>query len=158
LIHKEKKTMQPQLQRHHAFSIAGLTVRTTNREESDPQSARIGKLWTRFFDERAYDRPNRVNDMRLYSVYSAYESDAHGAFDITTGVAVSDDPATVRIEAGDYLVFSGQGEMPQMVLAVWQAIWQYFEQHPEITRTYRSDFEAYSGPDQVAIHIGVITN
>ena len=53
---------------------------------------------------------------------------------------------TVRIEAGDYLVFSGQGEMPQMVLAVWQSIWQYFEAHPEIRRTYRSDFEAYSGP------------
>ncbi|CAN7542390.1 GyrI-like domain-containing protein [Variovorax sp. LjRoot84] len=147
--------MQPQLQRHDAFSIAGLTVRTTNREENDPQSARIGKLWTRFFDERAYERPHRINDMRLYGVYSAYESDAHGAFDITTGVAVSDGPATVRIEAGDYLVFSGQGEMPQMVLAVWQSIWQYFEQHPEIKRTYRSDFEAYSGPDQVAIHIGV---
>ncbi|CAN7303348.1 MULTISPECIES: GyrI-like domain-containing protein [unclassified Variovorax] len=147
--------MQPQLQRHDAFSIAGLTVRTTNREENDPQSARIGKLWTRFFDERAYERPHRINDMRLYGVYSAYESDAHGAFDITTGVAVSGGPATVRIEAGDYLVFSGQGEMPQMVLAVWQSIWQYFEQHPEIKRTYRSDFEAYSGPDQVAIHIGV---
>jgi predicted transcriptional regulator YdeE len=70
-------------------------------------------------------------------------------------VAVSDGPATVPIEAGDYLVFSGQGEMPQMVLAVWQSIWQYFEQHPEIRRTYRSDFEAYSGPEQVAIHIGV---
>jgi predicted transcriptional regulator YdeE len=147
--------MQPQLQRHDAFSIAGLTVRTSNQEENNPQSARIAKLWTRFFDERAYDRPNRINDMRLYSVYSAYESDVHGAFDITTGVAVSHGPATVRIEAGDYLVFSGQGEMPQMVLAVWQSIWQYFEQHPEIKRTYRSDFEAYSGPDQVAIHIGV---
>ncbi len=147
--------MQPQLQRHDAFKIAGLTVRTTNREENDPQSARIGKLWTRFFDERAYERPHRIDDMRLYGVYSAYESDAHGAFDITTGVAVADGPETVRIEAGDYLVFSGQGEMPQMVLAVWQSIWQYFEQHPEIKRTYLSDFEAYSGPDQVAIHIGV---
>lgn len=147
--------MQPQLQRHDAFKIAGLTVRTTNREENDPQSARIGKLWTRFFDERAYERPHRIDDMRLYGVYSAYESDAHGAFDITTGVAVADGPETVRIEAGDYLVFGGQGEMPQMVLAVWQSIWQYFEQHPEIKRTYLSDFEAYSGPDQVAIHIGV---
>ena len=147
--------MQPELRRHDAFRVAGLTVRTTNREENDPQSARIGKLWMRFFDERAYERPHRVNDMRLYSVYSAYESAAHGAFDITTGVAVSHGPATVRIEAGDYLVFSGQGEMPQMVLAVWQSIWQYLEQHPEIKRTYRSDFEAYSGPDQVAIHIGV---
>ncbi|RZL94362.1 MAG: AraC family transcriptional regulator [Variovorax sp.] len=151
--------MQPQLQRHDAFSIAGLTVRTSNREESDSQVARIGQLWSRFFDERVYEKtPHRVYDMRLYGVYSGYESDAQGAFDLTAGVAVSGGPSAVRIEAGDYLVFTGQGEMPQMVLAVWQSIWQYFEQHPDVRRTYRSDFEAYSGPDQVAIHIGVTTN
>jgi hypothetical protein len=46
--------------------------------------------------------------------------------------------------------------MPQMVVSLWEAIWQYFEQHAGIRRSYRSDFEAYSGPDQVAIHIGVI--
>ena len=151
--------MQPQLQRHDAFSIAGLTVRTSNREESDSQVARIGKLWSRFFDERVYEKtPHRVYDMRLYGVYSGYESDAHGAFDLTAGVAVSGGSSAVRIEAGDYLVFTGQGEMPQMVLAVWQSIWQYFEQHLDVRRTYRSDFEAYSGPEQVAIHIGVTAN
>jgi predicted transcriptional regulator YdeE len=70
--------------------------------------------------------------------------------------AVSQGRSAVKIETGDYLVFTGQGEMPQMVLAAWQAVWQYFEQHPEIRRSYKSDFEAYSGPDQVAIHIGVM--
>lgn len=151
--------MQPQLQRHEAFNVAGITVRTTNRDEGDQHSARVSKLWTRFFDERVYAvTPNRVDDMRLYGVYSAYESDARGAFDLTTGVAVSEGPAAVRIEAGDYLVFKGQGEMPQMVRALWESIWRYFEEHPEIRRSYRSDFEAYNGPDQVAIHIGVITD
>ncbi|WP_076998750.1 GyrI-like domain-containing protein [Variovorax sp. KK3] len=149
--------MQPQLQRHAGLAIAGLTIRTSNHEESDPHSARISKLWTRFFDERVYAAtPHRVDDMRLYGVYSAYESDACGAFDLTTGVAVSGGAAAVKVEAGDYLVFSGQGEMPHMVLALWDSIWQYFEQHPDVRRSYRSDFEAYSGPDQVAIHIGVI--
>ena len=65
-------------------------------------------------------------------------------------------PAAVQIEGGDYLVFNGQGQMPQMVLEVWQAIWQYFEQHPHIRRRYCTDFEAYSGPEEVAIHIGVL--
>ena len=77
---------------------------------------------------------------------------------MTAGVAVAGEPATVHIEAGDYLVFSGQGRMPQMVLAVWDAVWQYFDEHPEIRRTYRSDFESYGGPDQVDIHIGVLFN
>ena len=71
------------------------------------------------------------------------------------GVAVSDGANSIAIEAGDYLVFAGRGEMPQMVIATWQRIWQYFEAHPEIVRRYRSDFEAYEGPDAVAIHIGV---
>jgi len=149
--------MQPQRQRHDALSIAGLTERTTNHDERDPQSARIGKLWNRFFDECVYEAPHRTGDMHLYGVYSEYESGVHGAFDITTGVAVVDEAATVRIEAGEYLVFSGQGEMPQMVLALWQSIWHYFDEHPEIRRTFRSDFEAYSGPDEVAIHIGIET-
>lgn len=146
----------PERQHHDAFAVAGLTVRTTNREESDPQTSRIGPLWGRFFGERVYDStPGRTGDMRLYGVYSAYESDAHGPFDLTTGVAVAGSADAVQIEAGDYLVFHGQGEMPQTVIAVWQSIWQYFEQNPQVERRYRSDFEAYSGPDQVAIHIGI---
>ena len=148
--------MQPELQRLDTFHVAGVTARTTNRDENDPQIARIGTLWNRFFDERVYERfPHRRPDMHLYGVYSAYETDAQGAFDVTAGVAVKEAPAAVRIEGGDYLVFRGQGEMPQMVLAVWEAIWQYFEAHPEVRRSYRSDFEAYSGPEEVAIHIGV---
>jgi predicted transcriptional regulator YdeE len=158
-----EKTMQsqpqPQRRRLEPFRVAGLTARTTNRDESDPQAARIGTLWDRFFGERVYEKtPHRVDDMRLFGVYSDYEADAHGAFDITTGVAVADGPASVRIEGGDYLVFHGHGEMPQMVLAVWQAVWHYFDAHPEIQRRYKSDFEAYSGPDQVAIHIGILTD
>jgi predicted transcriptional regulator YdeE len=133
---------QPQLQRLDAFNVAGLTARTTNRDESDPQVARIGTLWERIYEKL----PQRSDDMRLYGVYSAYETDAHGAFDVTTGVAVSDGPTAVRIEGGNYLVFSGQGEMPQMVLAVWQAIWQYFEAHPEIRRPSRATSRLTAGP------------
>jgi len=148
--------MDPIRQHHDAFRVSGLTVRTTNREENDPATARIGALWNRFFGEQTYgSTPHRTSDTRIFSVYSAYESDAHGAFDVTAGVAVAEGPNSIAIEAGDYLVFTGRGEMPQMVIATWQRIWQYFEAHPQIARRYRSDFEAYEGPDAVAIHIGV---
>lgn len=148
--------MEPVRQHQDAFRVAGLTIRTTNREESDPATARIGKLWGRFFGEETYaSTPDRTGDARIFSVYSAYESDAHGAFDVTAGVAVSGGDGSLSVEAGDYLVFNGQGQMPQMVIATWERIWQYFEAHPEVARRYRSDFEAYEGPDKVAIHIGV---
>ncbi|MBD9663468.1 GyrI-like domain-containing protein [Variovorax sp. VRV01] len=153
----QKTTPMEPVRRHHdAFQVAGLTVRTTNREENDPATARIGALWDLFFSEETYrTTPGRTGDARLFGVYSGYESDAHGAFDLTVGVAVSGAADGVALEAGNYLVFSGQGEMPQMLIATWQRIWQYFEAHPEIVRRYRSDFEAYEGPDKVAIHIGV---
>ena len=153
----QKTTPMEPVRRHHdAFQVAGLTVRTTNREENDPATARIGALWDRFFSEETYrTTPGRTGDVRLFGVYSGYESDAHGAFDLTVGVAVSGAADGVALEAGNYLVFSGQGEMPQMLIATWQRIWQYFEAHPEIVRRYRSDCEAYEGPDKVAIHIGV---
>ena len=96
-----------------------------------------------------------AGDTRIFGVYSAYESDANGAFDVTAGVVVTDGEGSIPIEAGNYLVFNGQGEMPQMVISTWQRIWQYFEAHPNVARSYRSDFEAYEGPDKVAIHIGV---
>ncbi|MDQ0082093.1 putative transcriptional regulator YdeE [Variovorax boronicumulans] len=148
--------MEPTRQHQDAFHVAGLTIRTTNREENEPATARIGKLWGRFFGEETYaSTPDRTGDARIFSVYSAYESDAHGAFDVTAGVAVTGSEGSRAVEAGDYLVFTGQGEMPQMVIATWQRIWQYFEAHPEVARRYRSDFEAYEGPDKVAIYIGV---
>ncbi|MFM9922444.1 GyrI-like domain-containing protein [Variovorax sp. H27-G14] len=148
--------MDPLRQHQDAFRIAGLTARTTNSEERDPATARIAGLWGRFFGEHLYaSTPHRNGDTRVYGVYSAYESDAHGAFDLTAGVAVTQGDGSVAIEAGDYLVFTGQGEMPQMVIATWQRIWQYFEAHPHIARRYRTDFEAYDGPDKVSVHIGV---
>lgn len=148
--------MEPTRQHQDAFQVEGITVRTTNREENAPDTARIGALWRRFFGEQTYaSTSHRTSDTRIFSVYSTYESDAHGAFDVTAGVAVSGGANSVAVEAGDYLVFTGQGEMPQMVIAAWQRIWHYFETHPDVARSYRSDFEAYEGPDKVAIHIGV---
>ena len=41
--------MEPLRQHHDAFAVTGHTVRTTNREENDPKTARIGTLWGRFF-------------------------------------------------------------------------------------------------------------
>lgn len=148
--------MEPRRQYLDAFHVAGLSVRTTNREEMMPATARIGTLWQRFYTEQtAASTPRRTADDRIFGVYSAYESNAHGAFDVTAGVAVAGAEGSILVPGGDYLVFNGQGEMPQTVIATWQRVWQYFEAHPELQRSYRSDFEAYAGADQVTIHIGV---
>jgi predicted transcriptional regulator YdeE len=147
--------MEPLRQHRDAFAVAGLTIRTTNDEEIDPATARIGALWGRFFaDPRLQAPPHRTDHAHNYGVYSNYESDALGAFDVTAGVAVAQG-GTAQVEAGDYLVWSGDGEMPQAVLGAWQRIWAYFEAHPEVRRRYVSDFEAYTSPTDVKVYIGV---
>ena len=151
-----------------AFSVAGIRVRTRNSEEMDPAIARLGDLWGRFFSqswERKLPARDEADD-RIFGVYSAYESDEHGAFDVTAGVAVAapqpvggesvPGASCVDIEPGDYLVFRGEGEMPQMVIDTWQRIWRYFADNPRVQRRFGTDFEAYEGPDKVAIHIGVV--
>jgi predicted transcriptional regulator YdeE len=146
--------MEPIRRHHDAFAVAGPSVRTTNREESDPATMRIGPLWARFFGEGVMDTPHRSEDQRNFGVYSGYESDAHGAFDVTAGVAVTQG-GSVQVPAGDYLVWSGSGSMPQAVLAVWQRIWAYFDAHPEVRRRYQADFEAYTSPTDLTVWIGV---
>lgn len=158
-------TNSPATVRISAFSVAGIAVRTRNSEEMNPAIARLGGLWDRFFSQ-GWGRklPSLADDARIFGVYSGYESNEHGAFDVTAGVAVAEPSlaqgvpgaACVDIQAGDYLVFTGQGEMPQMVVDTWVRIWRYFAQNPQVQRRFGTDFEAYEGPDQVAIHIGVM--
>ncbi|MFI5443860.1 GyrI-like domain-containing protein [Polaromonas sp. UC242_47] len=144
-----------------SFPVTGLMVRTTNRAEQDPGTAKLGALWGRIFAEGLAGKiPGRLPDAGMYGVYSAYASDHSGAYDVTAGVAVAAPAASapwhnVSIQAGDYLVFMAQGAMPQAVIDTWGGIWQFFQDHPEIARSYATDFEAYHGADKVAIHIGV---
>lgn len=142
-----------------AFTVAGLRVRTTNATEHQPETAKIGPMWGRFFgEELAESIPGKSANSPIYGVYSAYESDASGAFDVTAGVAVNasiKDFESVLIEAGEYLVFEAQGTLPDAVISTWGKIWKFFEENPQIQRRYATDFEAYTGPESVSVYIGV---
>lgn len=59
------------------------------------------------------------------------------------------------MQGGNYLVFHGTGPMPAMVVETWKRVWEFFETNTEYRRNFISDFEAYSGPDQIAIYIGL---
>ena len=142
-----------------AFRVAGLRVNTLNSAEQNASTARIGPMWQRFFTEGLYDSiANKAPASKVYGVYSNYESNASGSFDVTAGVAV-DAPAgdypSIEVEGGQYLVFDAQGAMPGAVIEAWTRVWAFFEAHPQIKRRFATDFEAYTGPDSVAVHIGI---
>ena len=141
------------------FFVAGLTVRTRNSDEFNPATAKIPALWGRFFATGvAENTPRRLPDSPVYGVYSEYENGADGLYNLTAGVAVDAAPgegAGLEVEAGRYMVFEARGAMPQAVVGAWMEVWTYFQQHPEVVRSFRTDFEAYKGLSEAQIYIGV---
>jgi predicted transcriptional regulator YdeE len=139
--------------------VSGLGVRTLNNNEQQVSTARIGPMWERFFAEGLFDKiAHKQPQSLVYGVYSNYESDASGQFDVTAGVAVTapaPDFKTIEVQGGQYLVFEARGPMPGCVIETWGQIWAYFNEHPQIRRKFATDFEAYTGLDSVAVHIGI---
>lgn len=143
------------------IAVAGISVRTTNAAEFNPATGKIAGMWGRFFSEGLFESlPGKLPDSPVYGVYSGFESDYMGAFNVTTGVAVSklsgdEKWHSLELQAGEYLVFSGTGPMPQTVLQTWGVVWQYFQTNPGVQRRYATDFETYQGAESVSIHIGI---
>ena len=141
-----------------SFSVTGLVVRTTNNEEIDPSTAKIGKLWEEFYKNSS---SHLNNSSKVYGLYTNYESDATGKFDV---VACSDtlskeqleNSVEFQISTGKYLKFSGSGSMPQTVISLWSRVWEYFNSSncPHV-RVYTTDFEFYKSENEVEISIAI---
>jgi len=160
--------MNPKKVSLDAKPVAGISVCTTNIQESDPDMAEIPSLWDRFYNKGL---TRRVVDQQkphtVFGVYSSYESDADGAYKVTAGLDVKKHgPAligleTIEIEPGEYLVFEGRGRMPSAIYETWGRIWDYFgcngrvNESSGLQRAYKTDFEEYRGDDQIAIYIGI---
>lgn len=134
------------------FTVMGLSTRTQNIDEFNEKTAKLPNLWQQFYSS---DLAMHAN---IFEVYSDYESDANGLYTVTVGVASSTERADLRsatIQAGNYVVFHGTGPMPATVVETWKQIWTYFQAESTYQRNFISDFEAYSGSDEVAIYIGI---
>lgn len=143
---------------HPKREISGLSIRTKNANETDTKTAKIGPLWGSFFQTVA---PRMSQNSIVYGVYSNYESDMNGEFDVLAGTDVLQDKSglalkNVTLAEGNYMVFSETGAMPQSVFSAWGKVWAYFTspkcQHQ---RAYKTDFEVYVGADKVDVYIGI---
>jgi len=137
-------------------SLNGLKVRTTNQDEMTEGKGKIGSLWQSFFETIA---PNLKEDALIYGVYSNYESDHTGLFDVyaATNQPLNEQKVeTVDINEGQYLKFHKTGEMPQAVIELWTEVWNYFsDDNCQHERAYTTDFELYKGLDEVEIAIAI---
>ena len=148
------------------FYIAGSTVRTHNEIEVQketldvPESAKIPMLWEQFKSEcGSHNALVPSGDQAAYAVYSDYESDTSGHYDATVGSRANGacgDRPRVKVKAGRYLVFQGQGVMPETMYKTWSVIWSYFEEQSDVRRQYGTDFEKYLSPEMVEIYVGIV--
>ncbi len=155
--------MGPILANVNEKTIAGISVRTNNKVESNPKKAVLPALWNRFFDEDILDQiPDKIPNSPIYGVYSEYESNVKGTYTVTAGVEAFGPEIKkngfnlTKIEAGEYLLFKGRGPLPEVVANTWQEVWSYFTKNTEFKRLYKTDFELYITQEQVEIYIGIV--
>eukprot|EP01029_Cantina_marsupialis_P000287 TRINITY_DN10245_c0_g1_i2.p1 TRINITY_DN10245_c0_g1~~TRINITY_DN10245_c0_g1_i2.p1 ORF type:complete len:148 (-),score=32.01 TRINITY_DN10245_c0_g1_i2:177-620(-) len=136
--------------------VAGLAVTTNNKDEFNPETAKIGKLWEEYQDKNILGKTfNKANKSSMYATYSDYTSDVDGDYTVTVSVEVTKPKNAIVIKEQKYLVFSKEGELPEVVIECWKDVWAYFEKENEYERAYKVDFEKYSKEDSIEIYISI---
>jgi len=143
-----------------AKTIYGISTRTKNLNEMNPETAKIGAIWQKFDStvEVSYKDGERV-----YGVYYNYESDANGEFNVMAGYAkVNDELDMVKIEKGRYLVFNkvfeptDESTRIQAIIETWGKIWDFFSnENSQYKRIYKTDFEFYKNQNEIEIYISI---
>ena len=146
--------MTPQIKElTEALACKGISVRTTNIAEISHDTAKLGRLWQKFYQNHAGDLAEGED---IYGIYHNYESDDEiGAFDVVASWKIDSEQeklnndipgslVTVTIPAGKYIVFSEEGYMPNTVMNAWEKVSEYFNSSScEHVRAFDVDFEQY---------------
>lgn len=145
----------------NSFNVIGIKVRTTNQ---DMQAAKdIPALWQKFMAEKVADKIPNKKQNAVYAIYTNYESDYTGAYDMILGCRVSSlndiptDMIGLIIPESIYKEFKAEGQLKDnIVYNKWVEIW-----NTDLNREYNADFEVYpenATPDtqtEVPIYISV---
>jgi len=140
--------------------IYGISTRTKNANEMNPETAKIGSVWQKF--DNTVDVDYKGGE-RVYGIYYNYESDANGEFDVLAGYEASNEKLeSVKIERGKYLVFNEVYEKNndktriQAIIETWGKIWEYFSnENSQYKRAYKTDFEYYKNQNEIEIYISI---
>jgi predicted transcriptional regulator YdeE len=133
------------------IKMIGVAMRTTNRLEADPATARIPRFWQHYFEEEVEEQiPNKVDSSKRYVIYTNYESDYTGEY---TYIIASEVRCLTCVPAGmlgltlpatEYLIFPVEGHMPEALVTAWHLIWEHFPDESDVKRSYTADLEEYN--------------
>ena len=154
--------MPPELRRSKLRHVVGLATRSTNAAEANPATGKIPQLWGQFRNDKWFDRLEQASALGPpIAVYSAYESDVAGSYQILVGREVRTPPPLspplqiVSVPEARYLVFRRSGPLPQVVIDGWQDVWEYFARGDAPARAYTFDFEINLDATSVEIWVAV---
>lgn len=154
-----------------SIHLIGMTARTNNKNEMNPDTAKIGALASHYWGQQIANQfKDRVKPGVTYSVYTDFESDENGEYTYFIGEEVSSldnqDLSTFKslvIPNSTYQKFTTQpGKIPAVVIEAWQKIWQMQNEDFGGMRKYAADFEIYDQRAQdlqnaiVDIYIGIV--
>jgi predicted transcriptional regulator YdeE len=104
--------------------------------------------------------PGVTDPTLTFSLYTNYESDHTGAYDVILGKSVNPlEPAreplrVVAIPAAEYVVFNAESGSPDAIREAWMGVYDYFSGQTSLRRAFTIDFERYSA-DGVELYIAV---
>ena len=157
-----REDLRPESRRSEPRRIVGLAIRTTNAAEAEPSGGKIPQLWGRFAAERWSERLEKVGAFGpTMAVYSEYESDASGSYQLLVGREVRDPQSVspplqlVSVPQASYFVFRCPGPLPQAVVDGWRDVWAYFARPNAPQRAFTIDFERYPDAEPVELWIAV---
>lgn len=132
------------------FILAGLTVRTNNKNEMNPTTGKIGPLVQRYWNDKIAEKIQyRTNPGLTYIAYTDYESNEHGDYTFLVGETVLEntpqqDFQIITIPEGIFQKFTTDaGKMPDVIIQTWQHIWGLNPAELGGSRKYFADFEVY---------------
>jgi predicted transcriptional regulator YdeE len=161
--------MKKELTTKSEIKLIGLTARTNNKNEMNPETSKIGELAGRFWGQNiASQIVDRKNPGVTLSVYTEYDSNEHGDYTYFIGEEVNsidnipEGLQVLTIPAAKYQKFTTTGgKMPEVVINAWQQIWKMSSNDFGGDRAYVADFEIFdqraSDPTNASldIYIGI---
>ena len=142
------------------FKVIGIGTRTTNQQEMSGTGC-IGALWGRFLSGAGSEIPGVIDPAIIYSVYSTYESDETGPYNVAVCKRVAEtERATqgfveIAVPAARYMTFPAMDATPQSIMNAWGEVYVYFQQHGTPKRAFSVDFERHS-PAKIELFIAVV--
>lgn len=151
------------------IKLVGITARTSNSLEANPETAKIGQTIGNYFENNlSQEIANRIKPGTTYCAYTEYEADENGQYTYFVGEEVDsfekipDGFEVLIIPRSNYTKFEcGPGQMPTVCIDAWKEIWKMQEADFGGRRSYITDFEIYDerakdhGNAILDIYIGV---